>query len=972
MENLNKELLSVDREQHSFILNSATQLPQAGSFLWNKVMMLQMNCRGYAVGQFMQPEPSKYSFAPNIEAKTFMQPEHNYYADHPGRFFYIKDEDSGQIFSAPFEPTRAKLDKFEFCAGQADIKWHIENLNIQIDLTLNLAEDDAIEMWQLAVTNLDDKPRNISIYPYFTIGYMSWMNQSAEFLAEHNTIVATCISPYQKVEEYFKRGELNDKTYLIAETPPFAWCCNQNSFTGEGGIANPDGINCASLDNMNALYEVPSAVMQYREKLVAGASKTYRFLFGPAKDNEQVVSVKQKYFSQDKFCAEKTAYQNYIAKGQGVLNIDSGDTVFDEYVNHWLPRQVYYHGDVNRLTTDPQTRNYLQDALGMSYINSAKARAAFITALGQQSINGSMPDGILIHPEASLKYINQVPHADHCVWLPICLQAYFNETNDSSLLTESIKFADSEQKVSLKEHVELALDWLINACDQRGLSYIAQGDWCDPMNMVGYKGKGVSTWLTLASAYAINCWLNICRLYNLDCDEKYSTAAAALNAAVNKHCWDGQWYSRGITDDNISFGIRADHEGRIFLNPQSWALLAGAANKQQQGEILGQIQQQLDTPFGTMMLAPSYTKMREDVGRVTQKFPGTAENGSIYNHAAVFYAYSLYQIGEGEKAYQVLRKMLPDDDLGKRGQLPNFIPNYYRGAYYQHPERAGRSSQLFNTGTVSWVYRCIIEGLAGLQGQNASLTIKPQLPSDWQKLSVKREYLGATFNVDYQKTSKVTKLTIEVDGEALASNEINNIQPNKQYNVQVLIPENKVRAEQKNLYIVMGVSGCGKTTVAKTLSQHFNYHFVEADDFHSEQAKAYMQQGVALTDEQRLPWIELICSALKAQYELGNDCVLAYSGLRAEHREKFKQLGFNCQFIYLKAEQDVIATRLTERESHFFNPTLLASQFASLQSPEGEADVLTFNANQAVAPLCQQIIKAISNSVTKENQTNGV
>ena len=66
----------------------------ASGFLWNKTMMIHMNCRGYAVSQYMQPEPSKYSAAPNIEAKTFMQPEQGYFSHHPGRFFYVKCHDS--------------------------------------------------------------------------------------------------------------------------------------------------------------------------------------------------------------------------------------------------------------------------------------------------------------------------------------------------------------------------------------------------------------------------------------------------------------------------------------------------------------------------------------------------------------------------------------------------------------------------------------------------------------------------------------------------------------------------------------------------------------------------------------------------------------------------------------------------------------------------------------------------------------
>lgn len=109
-----------------------------------------------------------------------------------------------------------------------------------------------------------------------------------------------------------------------------------------------------------------------------------------------------------------------------------------------------------------------------------------------QKESGAMPDGILIHKEAALKYINQVPHTDHCVWLPICLKAYLNETNDYGLLNEKIPFENSSKKASVAEHLNLAMHWIYKNRDERGLNYIDQGDWCDPMNMVGPEGKGVS------------------------------------------------------------------------------------------------------------------------------------------------------------------------------------------------------------------------------------------------------------------------------------------------------------------------------------------------------------------------------------------------------------------------------------------------------------------------------------------------
>ena len=164
----------------------------------------------------------------------------------------------------------------------------------------------------------------------------------------------------------------------------------------------------------------------------------------------------------------------------------------------------------------------------------------------------------------------------------------------------------------------------------------------------------------------------------------------------------------------MPFGISTDSEGKIFLNPQAWALLSDAASSEQQDSLVNAVEVQLESPYGVEMLGPPFSAMREDVGRVTQKFPGSAENGSIYNHAAAFYIYGLYSSGYGDKAFRVLRKMIPGPDEAdylQRGQLPVFIPNYYRGGYKEFARTAGRSSQLFNTGTVSWVYRSLIDGL---------------------------------------------------------------------------------------------------------------------------------------------------------------------------------------------------------------------------------------------------------------------
>lgn len=775
-----------------FRLTDPTLAPHAAGYLWNRKMMIQLSCRGFAVSQYMDPEPRKYAHVPTIAAQTFMQPEQGYFPGHPGRFFYVRDNGTGRLFSAPYEPVRERLDSFVFEPGLTDVRWLVEKDGIRVEITLDLPVEDVAELWSVRVSNVSSAAKDITFVPFFPAGYMSWMNMGGHFDVALNAVVCTSVTPYQKVEQYFKNKHLKDITFLAANRVPDHFEVAQQAFEGEGGLHAPSALaDGGHLGDGEAHYEMPAGIMEWGLKLTPGAAEVFRFVFGPAKDKAEIAALKAKYLDGD-IEAIRSAYRDYVLGGQGSLKVETPDEAFNAFVNSWLPRQVFYHGDTNRLTTDPQTRNYLQDAMGMLYIRPEVTRGAILRSASQQFVSGKMPDGILLTPEAELKYINQVPHTDHAVWLVIATKAYLDETGDRSILKETVGWADSADSASIYTHVTKALRFLAGAVDERGLPYIDQGDWCDPMNMVGYKGKGVSGWLAEASSYAMRLWSAVA------IDEGDGETAGWLNGEadalierINRHLWDGDWYGRGITDDGVVFGISTDVEGRIFLNAQSWALLSGAADVERKARMLAAIDQQLDTPYGVMIHAPAFTAMRDDVGRVTQKWPGSAENGAVYNHAAAFYAAALYHAGEGDRAFDVLSKMLtrPDaEDIGRRGQLPVYIPNYYRGAYYQYPRTAGRSSNLFNTGTAAWFYRLVIEQLCGLRGEGAGVVIAPQVPSGWTRFRFSRELRGARFEVSFERQPGLAETVIEVDGVRLAGNRFLDVVAGKTHVVTIRSP----------------------------------------------------------------------------------------------------------------------------------------------------------------------------------------
>lgn len=141
------------------------------------------------------------------------------------------------------------------------------------------------------------------------------------------------------------------------------------------------------------------------------------------------------------------------------------------------------------------------------------------------------------------------------------------------------------------------------------------------------------------------------------------------------------------------------------------------------------------------------------------------------------------------------------------------------------------------------------------------------------------------------------------------------------------------------LVVCMGVSGCGKTTVARAIGTQTGIHFLEADDFHSAQNKAHMAAGKALDETMRAPWIESICAALREKSAQGKHCVLACSALRRAHRQRFRKTGFRTLFLFLDGSQEGIAEWMQQRDDHFMPVDLLNSQFDTLESPLGEENV---------------------------------
>jgi len=142
------------------------------------------------------------------------------------------------------------------------------------------------------------------------------------------------------------------------------------------------------------------------------------------------------------------------------------------------------------------------------------------------------------------------------------------------------------------------------------------------------------------------------------------------------------------------------------------------------------------------------------------------------------------------------------------------------------------------------------------------------------------------------------------------------------------------------IVILMGVSGCGKSTVGRALAHRTGWEFLDGDDFHPPENIAKLRSGTPLDDNDRSGWIERLRSVLESKQAAGVDAVLACSALRARHRARLLLPEAPIRLVYLKGDFSTIAARLAQRQGHFMPASLLQSQFAALEEPGPEALVI--------------------------------
>jgi gluconokinase len=159
--------------------------------------------------------------------------------------------------------------------------------------------------------------------------------------------------------------------------------------------------------------------------------------------------------------------------------------------------------------------------------------------------------------------------------------------------------------------------------------------------------------------------------------------------------------------------------------------------------------------------------------------------------------------------------------------------------------------------------------------------------------------------------------------------------------------------------VLMGVTGCGKTTVGKMLAKELGWLFYDADDFHPEENVEKMKNGIPLNDEDRVPWLQTLANLIHSGYENQRNMILACSALKKRYRSVLHHDLHPVKFVYLKGEMDLIRERLEARKGHYMNPVLLKSQFDALEEPGSDEPAVAVD----ISPAPLDILNAVKETL---------
>jgi len=727
---------------------------------------------------------SGYSWRTHASLNRITRWEQDLIKDEWGKYIYIRDEESGEIWSPSWKPMCKKPQNFKVRHGQGYTIFETRYFDIETELTMFVAKDEPIEIWLLNVRNDSKKRRKLSTFTYieWNLGVApDWHREfhktfiETSFLSDLNCIIAEKRMweiPNEKGQNWNRSWEYTAFHAVNGKVSGAEG--SKESFLGRyNSLFNPQAVSTGKLSNTFGKWEDSIASLKNEISLEPGEEKTLIFLLRAVKktdEKENLTSLIKKYQNEKNVSNELEKVKKMWDEMFSKLTVETPDKGFNFLINRWLKYQAI-SGRLWGRTAYYQTggaygfRDQLQDSQIFLYIDPEKTKNQIKLHAAHQYSDGSVLHWW--HPISEIGLKNNI--SDNRLWLVFVTVRYLKETNDFEFLEEIVSFLDGGE-ATIYEHCVKAINYNLERLSDRGLPLIGDGDWNDGMNAVGTEGKGESIWLGHFLYGILQEFSYVCQKMGDPKNEaRFLKQAEKLKENINKYAWDGEWYIRAYKDNGEPLGSKNCEEGKIFLNAQTWAIINDTANKERKNIAYQSIKKFLFKDYGPLLFQPAYKTPDPEIGYLTRYAPGVRENGGLYTHAGTWAILAAAKMKDPD-TYNIYKSFMPV----YRGMDPEkyLVEPYVTPGNVDGPDSPyfGRGGWTWYTGSAAWYTIVGIEGILGIKANWKGLSIDPMLPKEWDEVMVKRFFRGKILNITYKKSNQKQIL---VNGKKLESDILN-------------------------------------------------------------------------------------------------------------------------------------------------------------------------------------------------------
>jgi len=724
---------------------------------------------------------SGFSWIDNSQLATITRWQQDLVSDRSGKFLYVRDADSGDVWSLSPSPTWVPLDRYACRHGLGYTVFETARDRIAAAWTLFADAEETAEVWVVSFTNESGRPRGLELTA--TLEWCMGVSPSARREFARLFLETWPDEPRRAVFARSRMWDVPSARYGHWNTSfPFV-----SAFASSAPVSDMQGDKGELLGRYGD-WPAPAALQQPRwtrgfgrhedavaalrvpVALPAGGSARVDFVLATGASEEEAAGLLECLGTS----AARDASLERVTSGWrerlAAHRVETPDATLDALVNDWVRYQAISARLWGRCGYYQQSgafgfRDQLQDSQVWLTIDPERCRAQARLHAAHQFADGSAYHWW--HPLTEQGHVTKM--TDDRLWLPFVVASYLRETGDLSVLDDAAPFLDSRQEApdpSLSEHVLRAFRISCSKTSPRGIPLIGAGDWNDGLSAMGLEGRGESFWLGHFLAGLLAEWSEIWgRVGRVDLAREFRQRRDALAGAVNAHGWDGAWYLRGTLDDGAPLGSSRDRVGRIFLNAQTWAILSDTAPPDRAAACLAAVREHLVTEAGALLLAPAFDRPVPEIGYITRYAPGLRENGGVYTHAAVWAIAAAAKARDGELVGRLLDAINPaTKDPERYWAEPYVLPGNVDGPDSPHQ---GRGGWTWYTGSAAWLQRIVCEWVLGVRPEWEGLRLDPCLPPSWSGARMTRPWRGATYEIAIERGGIAG---VEVDGKRIEEN----------------------------------------------------------------------------------------------------------------------------------------------------------------------------------------------------------